>query len=1282
MSDVTTNATTRRAIAENALANQLALRLQPQSTNPLCDLALMLAWDIRRQMNLHAASDVTHATADGVNFPVGASDPLDLTALLTFTALLITAYSAHEADAALPAGWAYHIAQESGSHALASTTPPTTLILAVAMLNDMKTKFNAHAVDFSAHNAPAVGNVTTSAALNELGIFTGVDSELYYYDGNHTAFKLTNNGSAAGGAGSPLTSAYFWVGNVSDVAAAVAMSGEASLSNLGAVTLANSAVIGKVLTGFSAGSGHLVNTDTILGAFQKLEGTNLFSRAATTIAPLTANDSIDVGTGLMASAGFKTASGVVTEPFGGTKTGIYSKALELWYWDGSYDVRITKGGLTNGGYTTTSTAGATTTLTVDSTYLQYFTGTLAQTVVLPVTSTLVLGRQFQIVNNSTLAVTVNSSGGNLVTTVSGSSSAVITCILTSGIGAASWSVLIAMPPLTQDHIFVGSASNVATDVAMSSEASIVASGAVTLSNAAVISKLLTGFTSGAGIVGATDSLLGAIQKLDGNITYQMLAGGTGGYLNELTYSTTGDTTTSATFEDITAMVDQTISVPISGSYLFTLDTLITGASNDCMVGLGLVIDGGTATQMGSSAPLDSAVSYDNITRHVIITLSAGSHTIRPQWRRSLGAGTPTLVNGNAWLLYVQAMGAGINGLEVAESTIGSDYSIPTGAYGSTGHSCTFNCLQGERVQVSFIGRTSCTVSADPRFAYRIDAGADIVIHGDYLSTGTGDATEAVSFSFLTQPLNAGPHTLALRAQLTSGTAVLKGTSTLTDSRLQVTRFKSNGLGAGTVVTKSVLASPYTPPVQNTIYDTGVEVTFHTIEDEVVTVLGLGAITIASGYLGTQFLLELDGGVMSRYYALPTGTTSLPIRFSFPINYITAPLTAGTHTIKLQVLYATASGQPIVTSTQSLGGPTFLAAVQYRGGVIPIQQAGTTITETPTHINFIGATVTPAILGVDVEWDSPGSGRRQIYDVTAGAVPPASGAVGTNLGFFQSQDFDPDTNNDLYFQFALPDNVDLASPVKMVLKYCMSTNHAGNVKMSLDYIASNLAADVDPAVATASLTSTFTPGANAELLRKHESFEVAVGDLLSADMMVSCHLTRNAIDGADTHTGKFQLLSIEIYYVATDASGGGGTSIPLWSDWTPTGSWTTNTTYKGTKRLVGDTLECYVTVYLTGAPTSAVLTVNLPAGYTIDWSKLPDGCFAQRLGGGIVYDAAPANYYCEVQVAESVSSTQVLPKAVITSGTYGVTASVTQAVPITFATGDEISIYFSVPVIAP
>lgn len=92
-------------------------------------------------------------------------------------------------------------------------------------------------------------------------------------------------------------------------------------------------------------------------------------------------------------------------------------------------------------YATTATAGSTTTLTVSSAYQQYFTGTLAQSVQMPVTSTLVVGQQYQVVNLSTGIVTLLSSGGNTITTLPPNTSVVATCISTSGTTAASWSAI-------------------------------------------------------------------------------------------------------------------------------------------------------------------------------------------------------------------------------------------------------------------------------------------------------------------------------------------------------------------------------------------------------------------------------------------------------------------------------------------------------------------------------------------------------------------------------------------------------------------------------------------------------------------------------------------------------------------------------------------------------------------------------------------------------------------------------------------------------------------------
>lgn len=91
------------------------------------------------------------------------------------------------------------------------------------------------------------------------------------------------------------------------------------------------------------------------------------------------------------------------------------------------------------GYQTVTTAAGTTGFSADTVYQTYFTGSTTQTVSLPTASSMVLGQQYNLVNNSTGAVTVQSSGANTILVMAGGTTATFTCILTSGTTAASWS---------------------------------------------------------------------------------------------------------------------------------------------------------------------------------------------------------------------------------------------------------------------------------------------------------------------------------------------------------------------------------------------------------------------------------------------------------------------------------------------------------------------------------------------------------------------------------------------------------------------------------------------------------------------------------------------------------------------------------------------------------------------------------------------------------------------------------------------------------------------------
>lgn len=123
-------------------------------------------------------------------------------------------------------------------------------------------------------------------------------------------------------------------------------------------------------------------------------------------------------------------------------------------------------------YSTTATAAGTTTLTVSSNQLQFFTGTTTQTVALPVASTMSLGYGFEIFNLSTGIVTVNSSGANLVQSMATGSKLEVICILASGTSAASWQVIYmpnfavgTNPMTTAGDVIIAGASGTPTRLA-------------------------------------------------------------------------------------------------------------------------------------------------------------------------------------------------------------------------------------------------------------------------------------------------------------------------------------------------------------------------------------------------------------------------------------------------------------------------------------------------------------------------------------------------------------------------------------------------------------------------------------------------------------------------------------------------------------------------------------------------------------------------------------------------------------------------------------------------
>jgi hypothetical protein len=138
----------------------------------------------------------------------------------------------------------------------------------------------------------------------------------------------------------------------------------------------------------------------------------------------------------------------------------------------------------------------------------------------------------------------------------------------------------------------------------------------------------------------------------------------------------------------------------------------------------------------------------------------------------------------------------------------------------------------------------------------------------------------------------------------------------------------------------------------------------------------------------------------------------------------------------------------------------------------------------------------------------------------------------------------------------------------------------------------------------------------------------------------------------------------------------GAAIGPWKAFTPTGSWSANTTYTGFYREVGEDVEINVNIALAGAPTSAALTVNMPTGFTINSSKMATTTSAAILGLVSIYDAAPATYEGRILYSSTSAVAVVVEKS---DGTYGAYVAVTEAVPQTFANGDKVQLSYKVPV---
>lgn len=132
----------------------------------------------------------------------------------------------------------------------------------------------------------------------------------------------------------------------------------------------------------------------------------------------------------------------------------------------------------------------------------------------------------------------------------------------------------------------------------------------------------------------------------------------------------------------------------------------------------------------------------------------------------------------------------------------------------------------------------------------------------------------------------------------------------------------------------------------------------------------------------------------------------------------------------------------------------------------------------------------------------------------------------------------------------------------------------------------------------------------------------------------------------------------------------GATVTDWISFTPTTS-TANATVTGRYRRIGDSVEIYALVKMTGAATSAV-NVSLPTGLSVDTSKLPNTAESQSIGSVYMLDSGTAHYVGSAVWESAATAITLFGNNVANRVNNGPN-------PFTIANGDVFSLVAALPI---
>ena len=208
-----------------------------------------------------------------------------------------------------------------------SATQPSALSFAAGTKDVFVTYPSEKSVNLDASgNATALGTPVTFTGTNITGTATSFTASNVTTNANLTGGVTSVGNAATVVTNANLTGGVTSVGNAATVITNANLTGEAtSVGN--AATLTNSAVIGKVITGYVSGAGAVAATDTLLQAIQKLNG----NTAAIVGGPALSNDTTT------ATNVYPVFAAATT----GTPTTIYTSNSKLLYKPSTGELAVT-----------------------------------------------------------------------------------------------------------------------------------------------------------------------------------------------------------------------------------------------------------------------------------------------------------------------------------------------------------------------------------------------------------------------------------------------------------------------------------------------------------------------------------------------------------------------------------------------------------------------------------------------------------------------------------------------------------------------------------------------------------------------------------------------------------------------------------------------------------------------------------------------------------------------------------------------------------------------------